>query len=58
MPYPVKASSGNPVPMVIPWQLDWLHNSTESQCVLYACCLKFVHSSPVALDFCSVPYVL
>ena len=45
MPYPVKASSGNPIPMVIPWQLDQLHYSTKSQCALYACLLNLHWSS-------------
>ncbi len=42
-------------PHGIPWQLDRLHYSTESQFALYACCSKLVHSSPVALHFCGVP---
>ncbi len=60
MPYPVKASSGNPQSSCpwdtrqlsnLLWQLNPLHNSTESQCALYTCCSKLVHSSPVASHF-------
>ena len=61
MPYPVEALSGNSQSSCpwhtrqlsnLLWQLDWLHNSTESQCALYASCSKHVHFSPVASHFC------